>query len=309
MRVIITGGTGLIGRALVKELSAGGHEAVVLSRKPGERSLPRDAELVKWDAESSEGWMSWVEKSDAIVNLAGENIAGKGLIPDRWTAEKKKRILESRLKAGRAVTEAVEGAENKPDVVVQASAIGYYGTGGEDLTEESSPGEDFLAETAQKWESATSSVEAAEVRRVVIRTGMVLSSRGGVLPRLELPYRLFLGGSLGTGRQWHSWIHLTDEARAIRFLIETEAARGPFNLTAPDPKRNRAFGKKLGEVLGRPSYFRVPGLFFRILLGDAAKMVLEGQRVRPKKLEELGFEFDYPDLESALRNLISGDSR
>ena len=304
MKVIITGGTGLIGRMLIKELTGRGDEAVVLTRNPKKRDVSGNAQLVKWDAETADGWVEWVNKSDAIVNLTGENIAGAGLIPDRWTESKKDKILHSRLKAGRAVNEAIKSAEDKPRVLVQASAIGYYGTGEEDLTEDSPPGEGFLAETAQKWEAVTEPVENLGVRRVVIRTGIVLSSEGGVLPRLQLPYRFFLGGPLGGGRQWHSWIHVADEVKAIRFLIETEEARGPFNLTAPNPKRNEEFGKELGQVMGRPSYLRVPGFFFRLMLGDAAELVLEGQRVRPEKLEDMGFEFDYPVLDEALDSLI-----
>ncbi|MBS3787197.1 TIGR01777 family oxidoreductase [Candidatus Bipolaricaulota bacterium] len=304
MRVIVTGGTGLIGKELVKELSANGHEVVVLSRSPESKRVPCDAKLVKWDAESAEGWQKWVEESEAIVNLAGENIAGKGLIPDRWTPSKKSRILNSRLKAGEAVNEAIESADDKPRVLIQASAIGYYGTGGEEVTEADPPGGGFLGETARKWEGVTRPVEKMGVRRAVIRTGIVLSSEGGVLPRLQLPYKFFLGGPMGTGRQWYSWIHLGDEVRAIRFLLENEKAEGPFNLTAPNQKRNNQFVRELGKVMGRPSYLRVPGFLFRSLLGEAAKLVLEGQKVRPERLEELGFEFNYPVLSSALEDLL-----
>lgn len=304
MRVIITGGTGLIGKELVKELSANGHRVIVLSRSPESKQVAGDAKLVGWDSESAEGWRKWVEESEAIVNLAGENIAGNGLVPDRWTPGKKSRILNSRLKAGEAVNEAIESADDKPRVLIQASAIGYYGTGKDEVTESDPPGGDFLGETARKWEGVTRPVEKMGVRRAVIRTGIVLSSKGGVLPRLQLPYKLFLGGPLGTGRQWYSWIHVVDEVRAIRFLLENEKAEGPFNLTAPDPKRNDQFGKELGKVMGRPSYLKVPGFLFRLLLGEAAKLVLEGQKVRPARLEELGFEFDYPVLDEALEDLL-----
>ncbi|MFW6006188.1 MAG: TIGR01777 family oxidoreductase [Candidatus Bipolaricaulota bacterium] len=304
MQVIVTGGTGLIGKQLVKELLANGHRVVVLSRSPESKQVLCDAELVQWDAESAEGWRNLVEESEAVVNLAGENIAGKGLIPDRWTPSKKSRILNSRLKAGEAINEAIESADDKPRVLIQASAIGYYGTGEEEVTEADPPGGDFLGETARKWEGVTRPVEKMGVRRAVIRTGIVLSSKGGAFPRLQLPYKLFLGGPLGTGRQWYSWIHLADEVRAIRFLLETEKAEGPFNLAAPDPKRNDEFGKELGKAMGRPSYLRVPGFPFRVLLGEASKLVLEGQKVRPARLEELGFEFEYPILDQALEDLL-----
>ncbi|MEF8799376.1 MAG: TIGR01777 family oxidoreductase [Candidatus Bipolaricaulota bacterium] len=307
MQVIITGGTGLIGKELVKELTANGHRAVVLSRNPDGKEVPRNAKLVKWDAETADGWREWVEESTAIVNLAGENIAGKGLIPDRWTPSKKSRILNSRLKAGEAVNQAIESADNRPGILIQASAIGYYGTGESEVTESSPPGGDFLAETARKWEGVTRAVEGMGVRRAVIRTGIVLSSKGGVLPRLQLPYKLFLGGPLGAGKQWYSWIHIIDEVRAIRFLLENEKAEGPFNLTAPNPKRNNEFGKELGKLMGRPSHLRVPGFLIRVLMGEASKLVLEGQKVRPTKLEELGFEFDYPALDEALEDLLDQD--
>ena len=304
MLVIITGGTGLIGRELVKELTDNGHRAVVLSRHPEGREPLEGARMVKWDAESAEGWVDWVEESDGIVNLAGENIAGSGLIPDRWTSAKKNRILTSRLKAGRAVVEAIESADDKPGVLVQSSAIGYYGTG-EEVVDESSPrGDGFLAETAEEWEEVTRPVESMGVRRPIIRTGIVLSSEGGVLPRLKLPYELFLGGPLGTGNQWYSWIHIADEVRAIRFLLENEQEDGPVNMTAPSPKRNRDFGRELGRVLNRPSYLKIPGWVFRFVLGDAATMVLAGQRVRPVGLNELGFEFEYPLLRGALEDLL-----
>ncbi len=306
MRVIVTGGTGLIGRELVRELNDHGHSVVVLSRNPAKKEVPGEVEMVKWDAESAKGWITEVERSEAIVNLAGENIAGSGLLPDRWTENKKRRILDSRLKAGRAVNEAVEAADSPPDVVIQASAVGYYGTSEDRLfTEEASVGTDFLAGIAEEWEDVSLPLEDLGVRRVVIRTGVVLSPEGGVLPRLLLPHRFFLGGPLGSGKQPYSWIHVKDEVRAIRFLLESEGAGGPFNLTAPNPRSNRAFARQLGKVLGRPSFFRVPGFLIRALLGEAAIMVLQGQRVEPARLKDLGFEFRFPELEEALSDLVS----
>ena len=236
MQVIITGGTGLIGKKLIKELSVAGHRSVVLSRHPENRELPGDSDLVQWDGETAQNWKEWVEESEAIINLAGENIAGKGLVPDRWTEEKKREILRSRLKAGEAINQAIESAHNKPRVLIQASAIGYYGTGENVKTEDSPPGEDFLADTAQKWEKMTGPGEDMGIRRVIIRTGIVLCTAGGILPRFILPYRFFLGGPLGSGKQWYSWIHESDEARAIRILLENDEAEGPYNLTAPFPR-------------------------------------------------------------------------
>ncbi len=306
MRVIITGGTGLIGRELVRNLQSHGHGAVVLSRHPEGREVPGNVDMVKWDAESPEGWVDEVEKSDAIVNLAGENIAGSGLLPDRWTERKKRRILNSRLKAGKAVTEAVKAADNRPEVVVQASAVGYYGTSEDKVfTEDSPPGEDFLADVAVEWEGVTAPVEELGIRRLVIRTGIVLSSKGGVLPRLTLPHRFFLGGPLGSGRQWYSWIHIEDEVRAIRFLLESEEVSGAVNLTAPNPRRNAEFAEELGSLLDRPSSFRVPTFLIRAIFGEASTLVVDGQRVRPARLEELGFEFNFAELDRALSDLTS----
>ena len=308
MRVIITGGTGLIGRALVGELIDHGHEPVVLSRNPAKtREIPGEVDLVEWDARSVNGWVEEVNRSEAIVNLAGENIAGAGFLPERWTEDKKSRILNSRLRVGRAVNKAVAEAEDRPSVVVQSSAVGYYGTDEEkEFTESSPPGVGWLAEVAKQWEKVTEPVEELGIRRVVIRTGIVLSGAGGVLPRLLLPYQLFLGGPIGNGGQWYSWIHIRDEVRAIRFLLENEAARGPFNLTAPNPSRNREFGDRLGRVLGRPSALRVPGLLVRLALGEASSMVLEGQKVLPVGLEDLGFEYSFPALPGALEDLVAG---
>lgn len=308
MRVIITGGTGLIGRELSKELLDAGHEVIVLSRHPEAREkVSPEIRMVKWDARSSRGWSDQLEEADGLVNLAGENIAGAGLIPDRWTESKKEKILRSRLNAGKAVKEAIENVDEKPEVLVQASAVGYYGpTGDRVVTEGSEPGDGYLARTAREWEEVTASVEAAGIRRAVIRTGLVLSIEGGAFPRLTLPFKFMVGGPLGDGQQYYPWIHIRDEARAIRFLLENEGLSGPFNLTAPEPTRNRDFAVELGEVMGRPSYFRVPAGLIRLLFGEAATLVLDGQRAKPEALMEAGFEFRYPELNSALRALLRG---
>jgi hypothetical protein len=306
MRVLITGGTGLIGRALAANLVADGHEVIVLSRNPQRATgLPAGVRAEGWDARTAEGWGSLADGADAIVNLAGENLAGAGFFPARWTAERKRLIRESRLNAGQAVVQAVEAATQKPHVVIQASAVGYYGPRGDEvITEESPPGDDFLARLCVDWEASTAAVEEMGVRRAVIRTGIVLSREGGTLPRLLLPYRLFVGGPFGSGRQYYSWIHIADEVAAIRFLMENEAASGPFNLTAPNPLPNAEFGKVLGRVLRRPSAVPVPGFAMRLLLGEVATVVLDGQRVLPRRLQELGFTFRFPELEAALRDLL-----
>ncbi len=306
MRILITGGTGLIGRALVDLLLPEGHEIIVLSRNPERASLPAGVQVAGWDARTAQGWAHLAEAADAIVNLAGESIAGTGPIPARWTAARKRRILESRLNATQAVVEAIDQARAKPKVLVQGSAVGYYGGRVDDvvLDEDAPAGDDFLAEVAVQWEAASAPVEGMGVRRALARTGLVLSAQGGSLPPTLLPFKLFLGGPLGSGQQWQPWIHIRDEARALRFLITEPRASGPFNLTAPNPVTQRAFAHTLGRVLGRPSFAPAPGFLLRLALGEMADLLLKGQRAVPKRLLELGFTFDFPDLESALRDLL-----
>ncbi|MBS3765817.1 TIGR01777 family oxidoreductase, partial [Candidatus Bipolaricaulota bacterium] len=274
----------------------------------GRKKVAPEVDMVEWDARTPGGWSGELEEADAVVNLAGENIAGSGLVPDRWTEEKKERILNSRLDAGNAVKKAFKAVDHEPEVLVQSSAVGYYGaTGDRIVTEGSEPGEDFLAETAVQWEEVTEPLEGMGVRRVVIRTGLVLDTEGGAFPRLLLPFKYFVGGPLGDGQQYYSWIHIQDEARAIRFLLENEAASGPFNLTAPEPVTNESFAKELGRVTGRPSVFKVPGFLIRALFGEAATLVLDGQRAKPEALIEQGFEFRHPNLSGALKELSRDD--
>jgi uncharacterized protein len=306
MRVIIAGGTGLIGTALVRELQEKKHIVILLSRNPARHAekFP-DLQIEHWDARSNKGWGHLANQVDAIVNLAGENLAGTNFFPVRWTPERKAKIVDSRLQAGAAVSAAVEAAENKPKVVVQSSAIGYYGVSADKVfTEDDHPGNDFVAQTSQQWEASTASVEPHGVRRVIIRTGIVLDQNDGALMRLLLPYRLFAGGPFGDGKQCYSWIHLKDQAAAIRFLLENDQAQGVFNLTAPNPLTNAEFGKALGRVMKRPSWLPVPGFVFRLLFGEVATVVLDGQRVLPQRLQGMGFEFQFPDIESAFRDIL-----
>jgi uncharacterized protein (TIGR01777 family) len=307
MHVVITGGTGLIGRALSANLASEGHEVIVLSRSPERATdLPAGVRAQRWDARTTEGWGHLADGADAIVNLAGASIAGEGFFPTRWTDQRQRVISDSRIHAGRAVVAAVEQAAQKPRVVVQSSAIGYYGFHPQKvLTEEAEPGDDWGARfTADVWEPATAPVEEMGVRRVVARSGIVFGTEGGALPRLLLPFRLFVGGPMGSGKQWYSWIHLQDEARALRFLIETENASGAFSLTAPHPMTNGELAKLIGRIMGRPSLVPVPGFAMRLAFGEVADVVLKGQRVVPRRLLDLGFEFRFPDAEAALRDLL-----
>ena len=305
MRVVITGATGFIGKALVKELSEAGYEIVVLSRNPdrGKELFGKGITTARWDGKSATGWGIYADGDYAIINLAGENI-GTG----RWTQAKKLSILESRLNAGKAVVEAAKLAQNKPKTVIQASAIGYYGSRLDEIVDEtSSPGKGFLPEIAQEWELSTKEIGSLGVRHIIIRTGIVLGKDGGAFPRLLLPFRFFAGGPLGSGNQWFSWIHLEDEVRAIRFLIEKEDLQGIFNLTSPGHLRQKEFSKILGEVMKRPSWLPVPGFMLRLLMGEMAEeLLLTGQRVAPKRLLEAGFTFLYPEAELAIQEILRG---
>jgi len=308
MRVIITGGTGLIGRALAAELGADGHEVIVLSRSPEKADArPKGTRAERWDGRTGDGWAPLADGADAIVNLAGASISGDGLLPSRWNAARKRIIRESRLDAGRAVVDAVRRASRKPRVVIQASGIGVFGPrADEPLAEGEPPGRDFVATiAASDWEPSTAPVEAMGVRRAIIRSSIVLSKTGGALPPMLLQFRLFAGGRVGSGEQWISWIHLKDEARAIRFLIDNPSAAGPFNLAAPQAMTNAQFTRTLGRVMGRPSWLRLPGVVMRMAFGEVSNLLLTGQRVVPQRLLELGFQFRFPELEGALRDTLA----
>lgn len=309
MRILITGGTGLIGRALTESLAADQHEVIVLSRNPDPNTkLPAGARIVRWDARTSAGWGELADGAGAIINLAGASIAGSGLFPfllERWSSKRKRLILQSRIDAGQAVVQAIQEAKKKPGVLIQTSAVGYYGVArDEELSEESPRGNDFLARVCFDWEMSTLQAEVMGVRRAVIRPGVVLSRAGGVLPIMLLPFKFFVGGRLGSGRQWFPWIHFADHVGAIRFLIDTPNARGAFNLTAPHLSTNADFTKALGRVMRRPSFIPVPGFALKLVVGEKSIIVLEGQRPLPKRLLEFGYSFRFPEAGAALRDLL-----
>lgn len=311
MNILLTGGSGLIGRALVRELVQAGHRVDVLTRSPDRAAarLPRGVTLHPWDAATPEGWSPLVSQADAVVNLAGESIAGESLtaiLTRRWTPKVKARIRESRTRSGALLAQVIARAEKRPRLLLQASAVGYYGNAGEgELDESAPPGDDFLAQVCREWEASTAAVEALGVRRVLLRTGLVLARDGGILPVMLLPVRLFVGGPLGSGRQAVPWIHIADEVAAIRFLLEHEDAAGPYNLTAPHPSTQAEFTRAAARVLRRPYFFPTPAFGLRLLLGEKASLVLEGQRAVPRRLLEAGFAFRYPEVEAALRDLLA----
>lgn len=303
MRVIIAGGTGLIGRALSEYLIKGKHEVLVLSRSPQKaRDMPSGVQLAEWDSATAAGWGNHVNSADALINLAGAGIADAP-----WSDKRKELIRNSRIEAGQAVMDAIERASQLPSVLIQASAVGYYGSTQKDevITEDSPAGSDFLAEVCQDWEASTAGVEAAGVRRAIIRTGIVLSNKGGAWPKIQLPFKLFAGGPLGSGQQWYPWIHIVDEIRAILFILENEAASGAFNLSAPEPVTNKHMAKAIGEEMNRPAFLPAPGFVLRGVLGDMSTIVLDGQRAIPKRLTDLGFTYTYPNVEAAIQELIS----
>lgn len=303
MRVIITGGSGLIGRALAVNLLKDGHEVISLSRDPQRRrgNLPPEVQLEGWDGRSAQGWGHLVEGASAIINLAGENIGEQ-----RWTEDRKRVIVESRLLAGRAVSEAVARAKHKPGVLIQSSGVGYYGSHTDEIiTEKSLPADDFMSQICQQWEPATASVERTGVRRVVVRNGVVLSLEGGVFPRMLMPFNFFVGGRLGSGQQWISWIHLRDEVAGLRYLMDNPQASGAYNLTSPYPLKNVDFERAIGRAAHRPARIPTPAFAIRLLFGEMSVTVLEGQRVVPERLEKEGFVFNFPRIEEALRDLLA----
>jgi uncharacterized protein (TIGR01777 family) len=300
--VILAGGSGLIGRALAGELARAGAEVVILTRSTGGRGLPAGARAVRWDGRSAAGWAHECEGADAIVNLAGENVAD-----GRWTAARKRRLESSRIEPTRAIVEAVAAARVSPRALLQGSAVGYYGDGGETALDESSPpGAGFLPGLSERWEAASAPVEALGVRRVLLRTGVVLARGGGALAKMLTPFRLGLGGPLGGGRQWFPWIHLADVVGAVRFLLERPDLAGAFNLVAPEPVRQGELARALGRALRRPAIVPVPGALLGLAVGEMAQVLLASQRVIPARLVAQGYRFAWPDLDGAIADLVRG---
>lgn len=302
MKVLVPGGSGLVGRSLTRELQSAGHECVVLSRRPEVASGELGGVRVEaWDGTSPEPLRALLDGVDAVINLIGESI-GDG----RWTAARKRRILRSRTESSRALAAALIAAGNPSMVLIQASAVGFYGPRGEEeITEGEPAGDDFLARVCREWETASESVAEAGLRRAVARTGVVLSTDGGALPKMVLPFRFFAGGVLGSGKQFVPWIHIADEVAALRFLLERQDLEGPFNLVAPGAVSNRQLARAIGKALGRPSRLPTPALALRTMLGEMSTLLLEGQRAIPGRLLEAGFQFRFPGLEPALEDLLS----
>lgn len=296
--VLVTGGTGFIGSSLTAGLLKEGYSVVIPTRS-GPSSDHPSKHFVPWDALGPKR-LPDVSGFEAVVNLAGENIAS-----GRWTEARKRRLSDSRIRATQACLEALRRASPRPKVFVSASAVGYYGPAeGEALREEAPNGSDFLAGLCRQWEEEASKSEPLGVRTVRLRIGVVLG-KGGALAKMLTPFKLGLGGPLGSGEQWMSWIHLEDVAGIVLHLLKAPEASGPVNATAPEPATNRDFSKTLARALGRPCLpFSVPAFALKILVGEMAQMLLTGQRVLPAKAEALGYRFRHPSLEGCLRSLV-----
>jgi hypothetical protein len=296
MNILVSGATGLVGSALIPALESAGHTVRRLVRvRP-----PAGSPDVHWDPMGSFDPVGGIEGFDAVVHLAGESVAA------RWTRDRKARILNSRKQGTMSLASAAARSQQPPKVVVSASAVGYYGNRGDELlTEESTAGADFLADVARQWEAALAPATQAGIRTVMLRIGFILSPRGGGLARMLPPFRMGLGGRVGSGRQWMSWISITDVVGALQHALATEALWGPVNAVAPHPVSNAEFTRTLGRVLGRPTIFPMPGFAARLAFGEMADaLLLSSQRVQPVKLQSSGFQFRHPELEGALRELL-----
>ncbi|HSO71343.1 MAG TPA: TIGR01777 family oxidoreductase [Thermodesulfobacteriota bacterium] len=301
MKIFITGGTGFVGTYLTKELTGQGHQVTLLTRaiKPG-RSLPSGAAFLEGNPKEPGPWQKAVAEHQAFINLAGASIFS------RWTGASKKEMRESRILTTRNLVSALADRKGSETLLLSTSAIGYYGFHeDEEISEETPPGTDFLAQLCRDWEAEAQQAERFGVRVIRCRFGIVLGERGGALDQMIPLFKKGLGSPLGSGRQWFSWVHQQDLTRIFLFLLDRKEAAGPINCTAPHPVPNKELTRVLAEVLGRPAFLpAVPGFILKLIMGEFGDVLLKGQRVLPRKLLQLGFEFSYPDLKKALQNLL-----
>jgi uncharacterized protein len=297
MRVVVAGGTGFIGKRLCARLLERGDAVTVLTRSPSSRpsALPSSVDLQAWNPGGTPPALP--EGTQAIVNLAGESIAS-----GRWTTQRKARIRESRIHTTHALVESMKAASARPSVLVNASAVGYYGPrGNEPLAEHAARGRGFLSEVVSEWEQQARAAEALGVRVVLLRFGVVLGRDGGALPQMTMPFRLFAGGPVASGDQWMSWIHVEDVAGMIIWAIESSNVSGSINAVAPEPLTNADMSKEIGHALGRPSWLPAPAVALKLVLGEMAEeLLINGQRVVPARAQELGYKFKYPTARQAL---------
>jgi uncharacterized protein (TIGR01777 family) len=299
MRVIITGGTGMIGRPLAESLVKQGHEVIVLSRNPNRYQFHEAIQLCSWDAHSGDSWSHLIDANTAIINLAGESPAAS-----KWTDEHKARVLRSRLDAANAVIQAIRQAKERPSVLLQASASGYYGDKGAALLTEDSPaGDNWRARVTVEWEQALCPVQEMGVRTVWLRIGIVLDPAGGALPPLMQAAKL-MGRQMGDGEQYMPWVHRNDVTGMIHYLLENDDADGFYNLCVPQPATNAEMMQALTDVLKRPALIPVPAFALRLALGEMATTALDSQRVIPQRLMDEGYSFKFTSLDTALRDLL-----
>lgn len=303
MNVLITGGTGFIGTPLRRELRNAGHNVIITTRRNIDSTVGASGRspLLTWNPPELIP-SDVISRMNAVINLAGEPIA-----PQRWTEEKKRRILSSRIDTTRALVESIRNAALKPKVFISASAIGYYGSHGDEyVTEDTPPASDYLAEVCRKWEAEAFKAEEHGVRVVAVRIGGVLEADGGALAQMVIPFKFFVGGPIGNGKQWFSWIHRDDMVGIIKYVLENKSISGPVNATAPQPVTNKEFSTALGKALHRPSFLAVPGFVVKLTLGELGGVLLTGQRVLPEKALKEGYEFRYTEVNEAL-NAIFGN--
>ena len=301
-KVIITGATGFIGTHLCKELIKRGDDVTIFTRDTAKAiiKIPGAKNYVEWNYRKLDSWQSFLEGKDAVIHLAGANIAGK-----RWSKKYMIKILESRELSTKNLIEAIENSTEKPKSIVISSAVGYYGNAGNKiLTEMSGPGNDFLSEVCKKWEMESQKVDNFGIRRLNIRTGVVLSTEEGALKKMLLPFKLFIGGPLGNGKQWFPWIHIDDIIRIFLYVLDNSNINGPVNAVSPGIITMKDLANKIGKELHRPSIFSVPKIVLRVVIGKSAESVLASQRVIPKKLLENGFKFKYENIKGALSDLL-----
>ena len=300
MKIVITGATGMIGSLLVERLAKRFDTTLVLlSRMPAQEFPVANRQWLAWQPGASGEWQRAIDGADAVINLAGEPIAGK-----RWSPRQKLILRSSRIEATQSLVEAIGKSKVKPKTLISASAVGYYGPHGDErLNEDSKPGDDFLSRLCVDWESEAKKAESFGVRVSVLRTGIVLAKGAGALQKMVPPFKFFAGGPLGSGLQWMPWIHIDDEVGLIEFLLDQADARGPFNGTAPNPVTMAEFSQALGRALNRPSWASVPPSVLALMLGEMADMLLTGQRAIPDAALKLGYQFKYPHLADALSAL------
>ncbi|WP_342587638.1 TIGR01777 family oxidoreductase [Alteribacter populi] len=301
MKIAIAGGSGFIGSALANQLTANGHSVLILTRNNDNKQDTKNVTFVEWLKEGSTPEKE-LARIDAFVNLAGESLNS-----GRWTEKRKRRILKSRIDATKEAIAILHKLDQKPEILINASAIGYYGTSfKQTFTEQNKEsGDDFLAEVVKSWEAEASHAITDNIRVAYMRFGMVLDDNEGALNQMMIPFKLFAGGPLGTGKQWISWVHIDDVIGSIIFTIENNKLSGPVNVTAPTPVQMNEFGRKLADVINRPYWLPSPSIALKTVLGDMSVLVLEGQRVIPEKLQHHQYPFQFPELEGALKNLLS----